>query len=78
MVEFVEMFGYGAEGRGFESPIGQSATGKLALFKQRYIGTLCFSNQERVRQRKERDGLRLSFAVSKIQWAFNFYCLYSR
>ena len=30
-----------------------------------------FSNQGRLRQRKERDGLRLSSAVSKIQWDSN-------
>ena len=27
-----------------------------------------FSNQGRIRQRKEKDGPRLSFAVSKMQW----------
>ena len=30
-----------------------------------------FSNQEKIRQRKKRDGLRLSFAVPMIQWDSN-------
>ena len=30
-----------------------------------------FSNQGKIRQRKERDGLRLSFAVPMIQWDSN-------
>ena len=32
---------------------------------------LHFSNKGRIRQRKERDGLRLSSAVPKMQWDFN-------
>ena len=35
-----------------------------------------FSNWGRMRQRKERDGLRLSSAVPKIQWDSNLYCPY--
>ena len=37
-----------------------------------------FSNQGRIRQRKERDGLRLSYAVPKIQLAFNPHCPYGQ
>ena len=33
-----------------------------------------FSNYGRLRQRKERDGLRLSSAVSKIEWDSNPHC----
>ena len=35
-----------------------------------------FSNEGRLRQRKERDGLRLSSAVPKIQWDSNPNCPY--
>ena len=35
-----------------------------------------FSNLGRIRQRKERDGLHLSTAVPKIQWASNPDCPY--
>ena len=34
------------------------------------------SNQERIRQRKERDGLNLSFALPKIQSVNVLYCPY--
>ena len=33
-----------------------------------------FSNQGRIRQRKERDGLRLSSTVPQIQWVCNPHC----
>ena len=35
-----------------------------------------FSDQGRIRQRKERDWLHLSSAVPKIQWDINPNCLY--
>ena len=35
-----------------------------------------FSNQGKTRQRKEREGLRLSSTVSKIQWDYNRYFPY--
>ena len=58
---------------------------KLDSASRRLKNSLCqssgkwlpFSNQERIRQRKERDGLRLSYAVSKTQWASNPNCSYA-
>ena len=42
---------------------------------QKIAGRSCsrlgFSNKGKIRQRKERDGFRLSFAVPKIQWDSN-------
>ena len=35
---------------------------------------ISFSNQEKIRQRKERNGLLFSNAVPKIQWASNPHC----
>ena len=57
---------------------------KLGFAMKRLENSLCqpsskwilFSNKGRIRQRKERNGLRLSFAVPKIQWDSNPHCPY--
>ena len=54
-----------AVSREFEARLRHAATGKLSLLTQQKMG-IPFSNQGRIRQRKERDGLRLSSAVPKI------------
>ena len=46
----------------FEAGLCHQMTGKLGQPSR-----VPFSNQRRIRQRKERDGLHLSFAVPKIQ-----------
>ena len=48
-------------------------TGKLCLPSSKWVPV---SNQGRMRQLKERDGLRLSSAVPKIQWDSNPRCSY--
>ena len=48
------------KGRGFKLGMSHLAIGKLCL-----SGTPV-SNQEKIRQRKDRDGLRLSCAVPKV------------
>ena len=53
----------------FEARLRHAATGKLSLSTQQKMGT--FFELGRIRQRKERDGLRLSSAVPKIQWDSN-------
>ena len=60
--------------REFEARLRHAATGKLSLSTQQKMGT--FFELGRIRQRKERDGLRLSSAVPKIQWDSNPHCLY--
>ena len=57
---------------------------RLGCAMRRLENSLCqpsrkwvpFSNKGRIRQRKERDGLRLSSAVPKIQWDSNPHCPY--
>ena len=58
----------------FEALLPHAATGKLSLSTQQKMGT--FFELGRIRQRKERDGLRLSSAVPKIQWDSNPHCPY--
>ena len=53
--------------------LGQLATGRLSLSTKR----VPFSNQGWVRKQKERDVLRLSYAVPKPQRNANFHCPYS-
>ena len=60
--------------REFEARLRHAATGKLSLSTQQKMGT--FFELGRIRQRKERDGLRLSSAVPKIQWDSNPHCPY--
>ena len=58
-----------AVSREFEAQLRHAATGKLSLStQQKWVS---FSNKGRIRQRKKRDGLRLSSAVPKIQWDSN-------
>ena len=61
--------------REFKAGLRHSTTGKLSLSTQQWMGTF-FMNQGRLRQQKERDGLRLSSAVPKIQWDSNPHCPY--
>ena len=63
-----------AVSREFEARLRHAATGKLSLSTQQKMGT--FFELGRIRQRKERDGLRLSSAVPKIQWDSNPHCPY--
>ena len=57
---------------------------RLGFAMRRLENSLCqpnskwvpFSNKGRIRQRMERDGLRLSLAVPKIQWDSNPHCPY--
>ena len=64
--------GNGAESR------RKVVSSRLGFGMRRLKNSLCqpsskrvsFSNQRRIRQRKKRDGLCLSSAVSKIQWDF--------
>ena len=55
--------------REFEARLRHAATGKLSLSTQQKMGTF-------FEQGKERDGLRLSSAVPKIQWDSNPHCPY--
>ena len=57
---------------------------RLGFAMRRLENSLChssskwvpFSNQGRIRHRKERDGLCLSSAVPKIQWDSDLHCPY--
>ena len=62
-----------AVSREFEAQLRHAATGKLCQPSRKWVP---FSNQGRIRQRKERDGLRLSSAVPKLQWDSNPHCPY--
>ena len=53
----------------FEAGLRNVTTGKLSVNPA--VNGYLFSNWGRIRQRKERDGLRLSSAVPKIQWDSN-------
>ena len=57
------------EGREFEAELRHPMTVKLSL--QPSSECVPFSNQGRVRQRRERDGLRFSSAIPKMQWDSN-------
>ena len=56
-----------------ESGLRPPATEKLSMSTQQFT---FFPNQGRIWQRKERNGLRVSSAVPKIQRASNSNCLY--
>ena len=66
VVEWLERRGYGAESR---RKIVSSRLGNFLC--QPSSKWVTFSNQGKIRQRKERDGLRPSFAVPMIQWDCN-------
>ena len=53
----------------FEPGLGHQMTGKLGQPSR-----VPFSNQRRIRQQKERDGLHLSIAMPKIQYDSNPHC----
>ena len=55
----------------FEARLGHAVTGKLCQPNSKWVPV---SNKGRIRQQKERDGLRLSSAVPKIQWDTNPHC----
>ena len=63
-----------AVSREIEARLRHAATGKLSLSTPQKMGT--FFELGKDRQRKERDGLRLSSAVPKIQWDSNPHCPY--
>ena len=73
MVERLERRGFGAESH------RKVVSSKLRFAIRLQENFLCqpsrkwvtFSNQGKIRQRKGRDGLRLSFAVPMIQWDSN-------
>ena len=60
-----------AVSREFEARLRHAETGKLSLSTQQKMGTFF-----ELGKRKERDGLRLSSAVPKIQWDSNPHCPY--
>ena len=78
MVEWLERLDYGAESR------RKVVSSRLDFAMRRLENSLCqpssewvpFSNQGRLRQQKERDGLRFTSAVAKIQWDSNPNCPY--
>ena len=57
----------------FEAGLRHATTGKLCQPSSKWV---LISNEGRIRQRKVRDGLRLSSAVPKIQWDYNPNCPY--
>ena len=70
MVEWLDRLDYAAESR------RKVVSSRLGFAMRRLENSVNpevepFSNQGRLRQRKERDGLRLSSAVPKIQWVSN-------
>ena len=62
-----------AESHEFEAQLRHAATGKLCQPSKKWVP---FSNQGRIRQQKERDGLRLSSAVPKLQCDSYPHCPY--
>ena len=74
VVEWLEQLGYGVESRriarvrGSAAPCGDWQTLSVNPAENGYLF--------RIRQRKERDGLRFSSAVPKIQWDSNPHCPY--
>ena len=63
------------EGREFEAGLRHPTRLKNSLC-QPSSKWVSFSNQGRIRQQKERDGLHISSAVPKIQWDSNPNCPY--
>ena len=61
-----------AVSREFEAELGHTATGKLCQYSSKWVPLL---NKGKIRQPKERAGLRLSSAVPKIQWDSNPHCV---
>ena len=75
MVEWLERLSYGEESR------RKVVSSRLSFTIRRLENSInpavnLFSNQGRIRQRKERDGFRLSSAVPKIQWGSSPHCPY--
>ena len=64
-----------AVSREFEVRLRHAATGKLSLSTQQKMGTFFELGKDKA-ARKERDGLRLSSAVPKIQRDSNLHCPY--
>ena len=75
MTEWLDTLGYGAESHTYESGFGSRRMGN-SLSTQQPSGT--FSDQGMERQRKDRNGLKLSNAVPKILWATGPHCHYGR
>ena len=62
--------------REFEARLRHAATGKLSLSLSTQQKMGIFFELEKDKAAKERDGLRLSSAVLKIQWDSNPHCSY--
>ena len=73
MFKWLEQLGYGAESE-FEARLRHTETGKLSLSTQQKMDT--FFELGKDKAGKERDGLRLSSAMPKIQWDSNPHCPY--
>ena len=58
------------KGHEFKAGLRYPTTGKLSLSTQQEMGNF-FESGKKIRQRKERDWLRLSLAVPIIQWDSN-------
>ena len=76
MAEWLEQLGYGAEScwKVVSSNLPFTILGLENSVNQHIWVPV--SNQGKIRQQKERDGLRLSCAVLKIQWFSNPHCPY--
>ena len=61
------------EGREFKAGLCHPTTGKLCQPSGKWV---FFSNQGRIRQQKERDGLGLSFAVTDTVELYSPHCNY--
>ena len=62
-------------GRSSDGDLSLHPITKISLSVNTAVKGYPFSNQGRIRQRKERDWLRLSSALPKIPWASNPHCL---
>ena len=77
MVEWLEHLDYGAESRRkVVSSRLSFAVRRLENSVDPAVNGYLYSIRGRLRQRKERDGLRISSAVPKIHWDYNPHCVY--
>ena len=74
-VDWLEWLGYGAESHWMLVSLRlKSAIRQLE--NSVTLARVPFSNQGRIKQQKEKDGLHLSLAVPKVQWDSNPHCPY--
>ena len=78
MIEWLERIGYGAESsrKVVSSRLGFAIRRLENSLYQHRGKKVYFSNQRRIMQRKEQDGLRLLSVLPKIQWDSNLHCPY--